>query len=134
LREGRFAPRKFRDFEMVDVGESPFASVAKACVFATESCVVALETSCGLDGAVEWDVPGRESNPSCGRGGSGGGVPSFDAIELPDALREKLRIIFRVGFAKSCASMGSPFFDLKDALLLFCVGVVGELCPSGAGV
>ena len=61
--------------------------------------MVALETSWGREGAVEWDVPGRESNPSCGRGGSGGGVPSPDAMELSDVLREKLRIIFRVGFA-----------------------------------
>jgi hypothetical protein len=83
---------------MVNVGESASESVAKACVCATDSCVVALETSCGREGAVEWDVPGRESSPSCGRGGSGGGVPSIDAMELFDVLREKLRIMFRVGF------------------------------------
>jgi hypothetical protein len=134
LRMAKFAPKKLFCFEMVDAGESPFTSVAKACVFATDSCVVALETSCGLVGAVEWDVPGRESKPSCGRGGSGGGVSSTDAIELSDALREYLRIMLNVGFANSCASMGSPVFDLKDALLLSCVGVVGELCPSEVGV
>jgi hypothetical protein len=134
LRKARFAPRKLFCFEMVDAGESPFASVAKACVLATDNWVVALETSCGLVGAVEWDVPGRERKPSCGRGGSGGGVSPTDAIEVSDALREYLRIIFRVGFAKSCDSMRSPVFDLQDALLLSCVGVVGELCPLEAGV
>jgi hypothetical protein len=103
-------------------------------VVATDSCVVALDTSWGLEGDVEWDVPGREGNPSCGRGGSGGGVPSTEAIEFSDALREYLRIIFSVGFAKPCDSMRSPFFDRKDASLLSCVGVVGELCPSEAGV
>jgi hypothetical protein len=75
---------------------------------------------------MEWDV--------LGRGGSGGGDPSLDANELSDALREKLRIMLRVGFAKSCCSLCCPFFDSEDALLLFCVGVVGELCPSEVGV
>jgi hypothetical protein len=96
--------------------------------------VVALERSCGLPGAVECDVEGRESKPSAGRGGSGGGVSSFDANELADVLREKLCIILRVGLAKSCCSIGSPVTDLAEALLLFCVGVVGELGPSEIGV
>jgi hypothetical protein len=94
-------------------------------VVATDSCVVALETSWGLEGAVEWHVPGR--------GGSGGGVPSPEAIELSDALREYLLIMFSVGFAKSCDSMRAPFLDRKDALLLSCVGVVGELYLSEVG-
>ena len=119
-----------------DVGDSSFASVANACVLATDSCVVALERSCGLPGAVECDVEGRESKPSAGRGGSGGGVSSFDTNELADVLCEKLRIILRVGLAKSCWSIGSSLVDVTEALLLllFCVGVVGELGPSEIGV
>lgn len=134
LRECTFPPTKLRCFGTVDVGEPSFGSVAKACVFATESCVVALERSCGLEGAVECDVEGRVSKPSPGRGGSGGGVSCCEAKELIDVLREKFRIMLRVGFAKSVDdSTGSPLVDSADALLLFCVGVVGELSPSEAG-
>jgi hypothetical protein len=117
-----------------DVGNSSLASVANACVLATDSCVVALERSCGLPGAVECDVEGRESRPSPGRGGSGGGASSFDASEPVEVLREKLCIILSVGLAKSCCSIGSPVIDLAEPLLLFCVGVVGELGPSEIGV
>jgi hypothetical protein len=134
LREARFAPRTSRDLGPEDVGDSSFVSVANACVLATESCVVALERSCGLADAVECDVEGRESRPSAGRGGSGGGVSSLDSSESTDVLREKFRIILRVGLAKSCCSIGSPVVDLAEALLLFCVGVVGELGPSAVGV
>jgi len=116
------------------VGDSSFASVANACVRATDSCVVALERSWGLPAAVECDVEGRESKPRAGRGGSGGGVSSLVATELADVLREKFRIMLRVGLAKSCCSIGSPVIDLADALLLSCVGVVGELGPSEIGV
>lgn len=95
---------------------------------------MALERSCGLPGAVECDVEGRESKLRAGRGGSGGGVSSLVATELADVLREKFRIMLRVGLAKSCCSIGSPVIDLAEALLLFCVGVVGELGPSEIGV
>jgi hypothetical protein len=57
-------------------------------VFVTDSCVVAFETSCGRDGcrAIECEDAGREEKmgtPSCGRGGSGGGVPSLDGEVAP---------------------------------------------------
>lgn len=75
----------------------------------TESCVVALETSCGRDGAraIECDDVGRDEKagmPSCGRGGSGGGVPSLDGEETPlyEGLRDALPIMLNVGLAKSC--------------------------------
>jgi|TARA_R110002003_G_scaffold68_13_gene6153 hypothetical protein len=103
---------------------------------------VALETSCGLEGDVwiEWDVEGRElRNPSWGRGGSGGGVPSRDGDDTPltEALREMLFMMFSVGFAKSCCSMRSAAVD--EALLLFAVGVegallAGEAAPSGSAL
>ena len=88
---------------------------------------------------MEWAVEGRElATASCGRGGSGGGVPSLEGKELADVLREKVRIIFSVGFAKSCCSIRSADFAFIEALLLFCVragvGVVGSLVPSEAGV
>lgn len=132
LRECRVPPAKLRCLGAVDVGEASLGSVAKACVFATESCVVALERSCGLEGAVECAVEGRVSRPSPGRGGSGGGVSCCEAKELVDALRERFRIMLSVGFAKSVDdSTRSP---LVEALLLFCVGAVGELSRSEAGV
>ena len=90
---------------------------------------------------IEWDVEGRGlSNPSCGRGGSGGGVPSLDgAITLlAEALRDMLFIMLSVGFAKSCLETPwSTFF--ADALLLACVGVEGplwrgEAAPSGSAL
>lgn len=97
--------------------------------------MVALETSCGREGAlcIECDVDGRELRyPSCGRGGNGGGVPSREGDERPlvDVLRDMLFIMFSVGFAKSCCSPLSAF--LEEALLLFCVGVVGALCEGEA--
>jgi len=133
-------PRKLRCFEAVDAGESSRDSVPTASPLLSESCVVALEMSCGLDGAfrMEWDVEGLElRNPSCGRGGSGGGVPSLDgaATLLVEALRDMLFVMFNVGFAKSCcATLLSAF--LKEALLLLCLGVEGALwegkdAPSG---
>ena len=133
LREPKFAPAQLCGFAAVEVGDASFASVAKACVFATEICVVALERSWGLAGAVEWDVEGRDSRPRAGRGGSGGGVSSRDTSELMDGWRENLRIIPSVGFAKSVCSIGSPFLDLAEALLLCCVGVGGALPASEAG-
>jgi len=133
LRETKFACTKLCGFATVEVGDMSFASVANACVFATDSCVVALERSWGLAGAVEWDVEGRDSRPRAGRGGSGGGVSSRDTKELIDGWRENLRIIPRVGFAKSVCSIGSPLFDLAEALLLCWVGVGGELPASEAG-
>jgi hypothetical protein len=119
---------------MVETGETSLDSTAYAWVFWAERWVVALEKSCGLVGAVECDVEGRESRPSCGRGGSGGGVSSLDTSELVDVLREILCIMLSVGFAKSCCSIWSAFFELRETLLLCCVGVVGELSPSEAGV
>lgn len=101
-----------------------------------ESCVVALETSCGLAGAVEWDVEGRElSSPNCGRGGRGGGVPSLDGRDsaLADALRDRLWIMFRVGFVKDgCCCSDGCCRAAEEALLLCCVGVVGGLCEVPA--
>jgi hypothetical protein len=78
-----------------DDAESSRDSTPKACPLLRESWVVALEMSCGLDGALcmEWDVDGRAwTYPSCGRGGSGGGVPSRDGVEsaLVEALRDRL--------------------------------------------
>jgi hypothetical protein len=101
---------------------------AWAWVLVMESCVVALETSCGRDGArlTECDDGGRdECTPSCncGRGGSGGGVPSLDGeveVVAPLVLYEGLRedealraMMLSVGLAKSsCSSFagvgGSP--------------------------
>lgn len=95
---------------------------------------MALDRSCGLDGAIECEVEGRDSNPSAGRGGSGGGAAYCDANELVEFLREKPRIMLSVGLVKSCGSVGSPLADTAVALLLFCVGVVGELCSSEPGV
>jgi hypothetical protein len=120
---------ELRGLDAADVGEASLESAAKACVLAMESWVVALDRSCGLEGAIECDVEGRDSNPSAGRGGSGGGAAYCDASDAVEFLREKLRIMLSVGFAKSCDSPGSPL-----ALLLFWVGVVGELCPSESGV
>lgn len=59
-------------------------------------------------------------------------MPSREGEEMPlvDVLREMLFIIFSVGFAKSCCSTSSAF--LEEALLLFCVGVVGALCDGEA--
>lgn len=101
-----FKPSKPRCFAALD-GDSSRESLPKAWPSLNESCVVALDTSCGLDGAlrIEWDVEGRGlMNPSCGRGGSGGGVPSLEGAMtlLAEALRDRLFIMFSVGFAKSC--------------------------------
>ena len=97
--------------------ESSRESLPKACVLVTESCVVALETSCGREGALltECDDAGRDvkvGTPSCGRGGSGGGVPSLDGVVVPlyEGLREALPIMLNVGLAKSCCSTPSAFF------------------------
>lgn len=84
----------------------------------TERCVVALETSCGRDGArlTECDDVGRVERDgmlSCGRGGSGGGVPSLDGEVAPlhEGLREALPMMLSVGLAKSgCSTPLSPFF------------------------
>jgi hypothetical protein len=89
---------------------------------------------------IECEVEGRElRNPSCGRGGSGGGVPSLDGDEVPlvELRREALLMMFSVGFAKSCCSTRFALF--AEALLLFCVGVEGALVagdgtPSGSAL
>lgn len=137
--EAGFAPRKLRGFA---VDSSSFESVPRVWEFAYESCVVALDKSCGREGArewaIEWAVDGRElSTPSCGRGGSGGGDSSCEASELVDVLREKLRIMPSVGLAKSCVStwlLSAAFLVARVASLLFCVGVEGGLpCPDAAG-
>lgn len=103
---------------------------------------MALETRCGRDGdfRIEWEVEGRGlRNPSCGRGGSGGGVPSLDGATtlLAEALRDMLLMMLSVGFAKSCCETFLAAF-LKDALLLSCVGVEGalsgEAAPSGSAL
>lgn len=125
---------KLRGLGAVDVGEASLGSAEKACVLAMDSWVVALDRSCGLEGAVECDVEGRDSRPMAGRGGSGGGGASCDASDAVEFLREKPRIMVRVGLAKSCDSTESPLADAADALLLFCVGVVGEPGPSEVGV
>lgn len=134
LRVPTFALPRLRGLGTADVGDESFESAAKACVFAMESWVVALDRSCGLEGAIECEVEGRDSNPSAGRGGSGGGAAYCDDNELVEFLREKARIMFNVGFVKSCGSVGSPLADTAVALLFFCVGVVGELCSSEPGV
>jgi hypothetical protein len=141
LREGR-PPAKLRCFDAVDAGESLRESLPKAWPLLRVSCVVALEMSCGLDGdlRIECDVDGRElRNPSWGRGGSGGGVPSRDGDDTPliELRREALFMMFSVGFAKSCCPTRSAFF--AEALLLFCVGVegvldTGENTPSGSAL
>lgn len=91
-----------------------------------EIWVVGLETSCGLAGVDERDEPDAGptlSKPGCGRGGSGGGVPSLDGTEsaLADALRDRPWMMFKVGFAKLAV------LDCGEAWLC-CVGVVGGLC------
>lgn len=119
-------------------------SAPHACEFAKDSCVVALESSWGLEGAIECamecDVDGRETREgSRGLGGRGGGVPSLDGRGLADVLvEEKLRITFSVGLAKSCDLRDSTRSAVRgrvsledEALLLFCVGVVGELGELG---
>lgn len=88
---------------------------------------------------MECDVDGREERkPSCGRGGSGGGVPSLDGDDTPltEALRETLCIMFSVGLAKSCCSTLSAFCT---EALLFCGDVDkalfgGEACPSASAL
>ena len=95
---------------------------AWAWVLVMESCVVALETSCGRDGArlTECEDAGRDGctpSCSCGRGGSGGGVPSLDGeveVVAPLVLYEGLRedealraMMLSVGLAKSSCSTRS---------------------------
>jgi hypothetical protein len=99
--------------------------------------------SCGLEGALcrvcrEWAVDGLELT-SCGRGGSGGGVPSLDGCVtlLEDAVREALFMMFSVGFAKSRDSTLLVVFD--DALLLVRTGVeealfAGSGAPTASGL
>jgi hypothetical protein len=74
--------------------------------------------SCGRAGAlcIEWAVEGLELS-TCGRGGSGGGVPSRDGKEmlLDDVVHEALFIMLSVGLAKSCWSTLPLCFE--DALL-----------------
>jgi hypothetical protein len=103
-------------------------SLPNACVLVTESCVVALETKCGRATVMEWEEVGREVNvetPSCGRGGSGGGVPSRDGDEtwLCEGLRGAWPIMLNVGLAKSCCSAPSAFFGASS--------IVGEVGESG---
>jgi hypothetical protein len=141
LREGT-PPAELCCFDATDADESSRESLPKAWSLLRVSCVVALEMSCGLDGdlRIECDVVGRElRNPSWGRGGSGGGVPSRDGNDTPlvELRREALVMMFSVGFAKSCCSTRSAFF--AEALLLFCVGVegvldTGEDTPSGSAL
>ena len=114
-REGWFTPRKLRCFAGSNSGTSSRDSVPKAWPLLSESWVVALETSCGREGVlrIECEVDGRElRNPSCGRGGSGGGVPSREGVEMPltEALRDMLFMMFSVGFAKSWCTTSSAFF------------------------
>lgn len=84
---------------------------------------MALETSCGRDGArlTECEDVGRDESvgtPSCGRGGSGGGVPSLDGEVVPlyDGLREALPMMLSVGLAKSCCSTPSLFCDASSTV------------------
>ena len=83
--------------------------------------MVALETSCGRDGAraIECDDVGRDEDAgtaSCGRGGSGGGEPSLDGEETPlcEGLRDALPIMLSVVLAKSCCSTRSAFFGASS--------------------
>lgn len=107
-------------------------SLPKAWVLVMESCVVALETSCGRDGArlTECEDAGRdECAPSCncGRGGNGGGVPSLDGeveVVAPLVLYEGRRedealraMMLSVGLAKSSCSTRSPSPSLGDGWL-----------------
>jgi len=94
------------------------------CELAYETCVVALDRSCGRVGAikrvVEWDVDGREVSAPSGRGGSGGGVPSHDGSELVDVRRDRACIRPRAELArKSRVSVDD------EPWRLFCVGGVG---------
>jgi hypothetical protein len=138
LCELRFAPRKLRCLVTSDDAESSRDSLPKASPLLSESWVVAFETSCGLEGAlrierVEYDVDGRAWRTlGRGRGGSGGGVPSRDGGEraLVEALRERLCMMFSVGFAKSCCSTLSTLLDVT--LLLCCGGVAGVAPPGSA--
>jgi hypothetical protein len=59
-------------------------------------------------------------------------VPSREGDEIPlvEVLRDILFMMPSVGFAKSCCSTLSAALD--EALLLFCVGVVGALCGGEA--
>lgn len=97
-----------------------------------ESCVVAFESSCGLEGArlIECEDVGRDERvgtPNCGRGGSGGGVPSLDGEVAPlyEGLREALPMMLSVGLAKSCCSTPSAFFGASST-----TGVVGSFGAS----
>lgn len=129
--------RKLGGFEANDASLEPLPlalALPRVCEVAYESCVVGLERSCGRAGAMEWAVEGRElETPKCGRGGSGGGASSCDATELADVLRGKLRMMSSVGLAKSCDSIWPALVEVVEALLLFCVGVVGTLPCSSVG-
>jgi hypothetical protein len=132
-----FTPSKPRCLEALDAGESSRASLPKAWPLPSDRCVVALATSCGLDGArwTERAVEGRELTGG-GRGGNGGGVPSRDGCDMlaEDVVREALLIMCSVGFAKSRCSTWPAVFS--DALLLARTGTEGALCgcaaPSGS--
>lgn len=102
----------------------------------TESCVVALDTSCGRDGArsIECDDVGRDEKvgtPNCGRGGSGGGVPSLEGEEtlLYEGLRGALPAVLGVGLAKSCGSTPSAFFGASSIETV--VGLFGASLGDG---
>jgi hypothetical protein len=104
-----FHPVTFLGFELLDEGESSPDTLLYVCVSVYESCVVALDTSCGLAGAVECAVAGLESGKPRfrGRGGSGGGVSSLDTEDkaLVDVLRERLCIMLIVGLVNSCCPL-----------------------------
>jgi hypothetical protein len=121
---------------LADAGdvESSRESLPKACVLVTESCVVAFETSCGRAGVTECDDEGRDvkaGTPSCGRGGSGGGVLSLEGEDMPlyEGLREALPIMPSVGLAKSCCSTRSAFFGASSTACV--VGSFGASLVDG---
>jgi hypothetical protein len=131
LEEPRLRPKYVRAFEGFGTGDSSLDSFWWTCESAYEICVVAFETSCGRTGAVECDVVGLDPRKLMflGRGGSGGGVPSRETVEmaLVDVFRERLCIRPSVGFTKSCCSTLSDFLG---------VGVEGALsaaAPSAEG-
>lgn len=82
--------------------------------------MVGCDTSCGLAGAKECEVEGRDSNGArfFGRGGSGGGVPSRETKDkaLVEVWREMLCMTLIVGLPKSCCSVVLLGFEAEEAL------------------
>jgi hypothetical protein len=131
LDEPRLRPKYVRAFEGFGTGDSSLNSFWWTCESAYESCVVAFDTNCGRTGAIECDVVGLDPRKLIflGRGGSGGGVPSRETVEmaLVEVFRDRLCMRPSVGFTKSCCS------TLSDFLVVGVAGALSAAAPAGEG-